>query len=247
MSQSVVNDSAGAKTPLAGALSSGALALVLLFLTGPFGHLPQPVLAALVLLSVVKLVSPKEFRYLYRVSRLEFWVAFVALVGVLILGILQGVVLAVVFSLFLLLKRAAHPRVVLLGYMPGTRSFAEVLRHPQCEHISEVMVARVEGGLFYFNADYVRSEVLRMAAAQPQPLRLVILELATTPALDLAGAKMLGELKERLSSQGAEFRLTEATEKVADLLSAVGLTEKLGEDVRSTAWSVVESWRQGPG
>lgn len=247
MSQSVVNDSAGAKTPLAGALSSLALLLVLLFLTGPFELLPLPVLSALVLLSVVKLVSPREFRYLYRVSRLEFWVAAVALAGVLLFGILQGVLLAVVYSLFILLKRATRPRVVLLGVMPGLHAFAESLRHLEAEPIPEVLVARVEGGLFYFNADYVKARLMRMAQAEPERPRLVILELACTPSVDLAGAKMLGELRDLLGAFGADFRLAEATESVADFLRAVGLTGKLGTDVRETAWSIIEGWRQGPG
>jgi MFS superfamily sulfate permease-like transporter len=247
MSQSVVNDIAGARTPLAGALASAALALVLLFLTEPFGLLPESVLAALVLLSVVKLVSPKEFRYLYRVSRLEFWVAVVAFGGVLFLGVLQGVLLAVIFSLLLLLKRAARPRVALLGYLSSAQMFVDVARHPEAERIPRVMVLRVEGALLYFNADTVKMEVLRMAEAQPAPLRLVLLELASTPAVDLAGAKVLGELRERLASHGAELRLSEATEGVADLVRAVGLDRAFGTDIQSSAWSIVEAWKQGPG
>lgn len=247
MSQSVVNDIAGARSPLAGAFSSAALALVLVFLTAPFGLLPLPVLAALVLLSVVKLVSPRELRYLYRVSRLEFWVALVAFGGVLLLGILKGVLLAVIVSLLLLLKRATHPRVVLLGYVQDSKIFAEVLRHPQAEQIPGVMVFRVEGALLYFNADNVKVEVARMLAGQPAPVKLAVFELACTPAVDLAGAKALGELGERLGAQGVEFRLAEATEDVAGLLRAAGAEKQFGTGLQASAWLTVESWRQGPG
>ena len=109
MSQSAVNEKAGAQTPLALVFTSASLGAVLLFLTGLMRNLPQPVLAAVVLIAVGGLIKPSELRHLSQVSKLEFRVAMVAMVGVLFFGILKGVLLAAIFSILVLLKRALTP------------------------------------------------------------------------------------------------------------------------------------------
>jgi MFS superfamily sulfate permease-like transporter len=220
------------------------MGLVLLFATGLFHDLPQSVLAALVLLSVTKLIQLRDFKYLYRISRLEFWVAVVAVAGVLLFGILQGVLLAAVYSLLLLLKRAASPRVVHLGRIHGTTFFGDVLRHPGTEQVPGVLVARVEGALLYFNVEQVKVELIRMANAQGGEIRLLILEMATTPYVDLAAAKMLRQLAEALEARGAALKLAEVTGTVQELLKAIDLEGLVGgtEDAPS-AWSIIQRFR----
>ena len=111
MSQSAVNEKAGAHTPLALVFASASICAVLLFLTGLMRNLPQPVLAAVVLFAVGGLVRPREIRLLYRADRMEFRIALVAMLGVLLFGILKGVLLAAIFSILLLLKHTSHPRI----------------------------------------------------------------------------------------------------------------------------------------
>src|SRR5207247_6011786 len=116
-------------------------------------------LAAVVLVAVGGLIRPRELRHLYRVSNMEFRVAMVATLGVLGFGILKGVLLAAIFSILLLLKRASHPRIALLGRLPGTNRFADFSRYIESETIPRVVMLRDEAELFYFNAQNVKQEV----------------------------------------------------------------------------------------
>ena len=122
LSQSAVNDKAGAKSPLSLVFASLAIGGCLLFFTGLLHNLPSVVLAAIVLVAVKGLFDVAALKHLWRVSRFEFSVAMVALAGVLLLGILQGVLLAVIVSLLMLLATAARPHVAVLGRIPGTVS-----------------------------------------------------------------------------------------------------------------------------
>ncbi len=133
LSQSSVNDKAGAKTPLALIFASAVIALCLLFLTGLLRNLPNVILAAIVLVAVAGLIKVADLRRLWRVRRAEFAIAMVALVGVLLLGILKGVIVAAVMSLAMLLRDMARPHVAVLGRIPGTRRYSDCERHPDNE------------------------------------------------------------------------------------------------------------------
>ena len=234
LSQSAVNDTAGAKTPLSLVLASATLALCLMFLTGLVASLPKAVLAAIVLVAVYDLIKLREIARLRRVSRLEFNVAMVALVGVLLLGILKGVMLAAFASIFLLLARAAFPHVAVLGRIPGTRRFSDLEFSPDNERVPGVMPIRVEASLFYFNVDHVREAVLHRVAEMPA-VRAVIADLSSSPAVDLAGAHMLAELHDELAARNIVFRVVDARAGVRDMLRLSGVARQLGTIDRETS------------
>ena len=227
LSQSVVNDKGGARTPLALVFASLTLAACLLFLTDLIANLPTVVLAAIVLVAVTGLIDLAALRHLWKVSRLEFKVAMVAFVGVLLLGILKGVLVASVASLLMLLAGAARPHVAFLGRIPGTRRYSDVGRHPDNEELPGIVIFRVESSLLYFNADHVRRIVWEKIQATPQ-LHLVICDLSDAPVVDVAGARMLAGLCKDLSKREARLRVAEAHAKVRDLLRAEGLEERVG-------------------
>ncbi len=226
MSQSAVNETGGAKTPMALVVASAGIGVVLLFLTGLMNNLPEPLLAAVVLMAVGGLIQPRELWHLYRVSRMEFRVAMVATVGVLAFGILKGVLLAAIFSILLLLRRASHPKIAVLGKLPGSDGFADSARYPDSETIPHVLVLRVEAGLFYFNAQNVKNEVLEQARRQGV-VELVVIDLSTSANIDLAGVRMLGELDEQVAQGGASLMLAEVHGDVRDLLHAEGLETRI--------------------
>ncbi len=226
MSQSAVNEKGGAQTPVALVVASAGIGVVLLFLTGLMKNLPEPVLAAVVLIAVGGLIRPRELRHLYRVSRVEFRVAMVATVGVLAFGILKGVLLAAIFSILLLLKRASNPRIAVLGRLPGTDRFADSSRYPESETIPQAVVLRVEAGLFYFNAENVKNEVLQRMRRRGA-VDLVIIDLSTSANIDLAGVRMLRELDEQVAQAGASLSLAEVHGDVRDLLHAEGLETRI--------------------
>ena len=243
LSQSAVNDKAGARTPLALVFASATLALCLLFLTGLLENLPKAVLAAVVLTAVYGLLDfPALFR-MWRVNRLDFFAAAIALVGVLLLGILQGILLAALASILLLLARLSSPHVAFLGRVPGTDSFSDMDRHPENEPLSGVLVFRPEASLIYVNADAVLQAVLdRLNDPKIAPIRMVVCDLSAAPYLDLGGSRMLHELHAELAARSTTLRIVGAHGTSRDLLRAEGLEEKVGGlDRTATVESVLRA------
>jgi MFS superfamily sulfate permease-like transporter len=146
---------------------------------------------------------------------------------VLLLGILKGVLLAVIVSLLMLLSSAACPHVAILGRIPGTQRFSDLARHPDNEQIPGALIFRVEASLLYFNADHVRKTVW-MKVLEGAGLRLVVCDLSNSPYVDVAGATMLSALNSDLATHGIRLRIAEAHAKSRDLLRAVGLESQVG-------------------
>jgi high affinity sulfate transporter 1 len=228
MSQSLVNEGGGARTPLSGAISSVIILVVVLFFSQLLVALPQPVLAAIVLLAVTGLFNVSALRHLWRADRNEFLVAIAALAGVLSSGLLRGVLIGAVISLVLLIRRASRPHVALLGRIPGTRRFSDRERHPDNELVPGVLVVRPESGLLYFNADHVRDTILHHVAAEATPPALVVMDLSAAPYVDMHGAQMLGTLAGELRAAGARLQVVEARSSVRDRLRAEGVDDQLG-------------------
>ncbi len=229
LSQSAVNDKAGARTALALVFASVTLALCLLFLTGFLENLPKAVLAAVVLTAVYGLLDFPALIRMWRVSRLDFVAAALALVGVLLLGILQGILLAALASILLMLARVSQPHIAFLGRVPGTNSYSDLDRHPENEPLSGVIAFRPEASLIYVNVDAVLDSVLdHLRQAGPATIRLVACDLSASPYIDLAGSRMLHELHTELKRYGIALRIVGAHGWVRDLLRAEGLEEKVG-------------------
>jgi sulfate permease, SulP family len=242
LSQSAVNDGAGARTPLALVVASITLALCLLFLTGLLDDLPKAVLAAVVLTAVYRLLDVPALLYMWRVSRLDFYAAAIALAGVLLLGILQGILLAAAASVLLLLMRASQPHVAFLGRLPGTSLYSDLERNPQNEALPGVIAFRPEVSMTYINADVVLEAVLRrLEAAEPASIRVVVCDLSASPYVDLSGSRALHELHKRLAALGGALRVVGAGGRVRDLLRADGLAEKIGRFDRVTTLDAVIS------
>jgi high affinity sulfate transporter 1 len=227
LSQSAVNEKGGARTPLSLAFASAVIGLVLLFFTGLFRTLPEAILAAIVLIAIKGLIDLKELRYLWYASRIDFAAAGAALAGVLLMGVLDGVIVAALVSLVMLLGRAARPHVAFLGRIPGTDRFSDVARHPENEAIPGVLAFRVEASLVYFNVDHVLQTVLQRVQCKPG-LQRVVYDLSNTPFVDVAGARMLRRLHDELASQRIELRIVGAHSTVRDRLRLEKLQEHVG-------------------
>jgi high affinity sulfate transporter 1 len=225
LSQSAVNDMAGARTPLALVFCSFALALCLLFFTGLLTNLPRAVLAGVVFAAVYKLVDVSALLRMWRVSRIDFYAAAISLVSVLLLGILQGVLLAAIASIFLLLARASQPNVAFLGRLPGTGRYSDSARHQGVEPLVGVIAFRPEASLLYINAETILETVLQ-ALRKASDIKLVACDLSASPYIDLAGARMLHDLHDELASRHVAFCIVGAHAQLRDLLLAEGLAEK---------------------
>ena len=228
MSQSLVNESGGARTPLSGLVASALILMVSVFLSGSLRNLPQPVLAAIVLVAVAGLFKVSELRHLWRADRAEFTIAIAALMGVLGSGLLRGVLIGAVISLLQLLRLGSQPHVAFLGRIPGTQRFSDLARHADNETVPGVVIFRVEASLLYFNFDYIRDAVLDRVRSEPEPPQLVVCDLSASPRVDLQSAQALGALADELAARGIRLRVVEARAAVRDRLRAEGLDEKLG-------------------
>jgi SulP family sulfate permease len=235
LSQSAVNDKAGARTPLALVVASVTLALCLLFLTDLLENLPKAVLAAVVLTAILGLFDFRAMLHMWRVSRIDFYAATTAIMGVLLLGILQGILLAALVSILLLLARASQPHVAFLGRIPGTNSYSDLARHPENEPLGNMIAFRPEASLLYVNAGSVLDTVMASVLNDRSKVRAVICDLSASPYLDLAGARMLRALYGELAARGIAMQIVGARGRVRDLLRADGLAEKVGDLERAVS------------
>ena len=233
-SQSLVNESSGARTPLSGLIAASLVLIVAVFFTDLLRNLPQPVLAAVVLMAVASLVKVEELHRLWQVHRNEFFVAIVAFLGVLWGGLLKGVLIGAVISMVLLIRRVSSPHVAFLGRIPGTRRYSDLSRHETNEPIPGILAFRVEAGIVYFNVEHISDTVLaRFDAMTPRP-KLVICDLSTSANIDMAGAHLFLGLDSELKKRGASLRIVDARSTVRDMLRLEGVEERVGRIDRFT-------------
>ncbi|MGH7492212.1 MAG: SulP family inorganic anion transporter [bacterium] len=235
MSQSVVNEGGGAHTPLSGLIAAGIVLAVILFFSHLLRALPQPVLAAVVLVAVAGLFKLSTLKHLWRGDRPEFVVAIAAFLGVLGSGLLRGVLIGAIISLVQLLRNASKPHVAFLGHILGTRRFSDRERHPDNELIPGVLIFRPDSGLVYFNVDHVCEEILDRVHAQSTPPKAVVLDLSAAPRVDMQSAHALAGLASELAGMGIRIQAVEARASVRDRLRAEGVDDKLGGINRFTS------------
>ena len=235
MSQSAVNEGGGARTPLSGAIAAALILIVVLFFSHLLSALPQPVLAAVVLVAVAGLFKVSALRQIWRSDRMEFTVAMAAFLGVLGSGLLRGVMIGAVISLVQLLRLASQSPVAVLGRIPGTRRFSDRARHPDNETTPGVLALRVESSVVYFNVeracDAVRDRV-RECATRPG---LVVLDLSSAAHVDMQSAHALAALGDEFGAAGIKLHAVEARAVVRDRLRHEGVDARLGGVNRFTS------------
>ena len=228
MSQSVVNEEGGARSPLSGAIAAGLVLVVVLFFSHLLRTLPQPVLAAVVLVAVAGLFSVSSLRQMWRADRQEFVVAAAALLGVLGSGLLRGVLIGAAISLVQLGRRASRSHVAVLGRIPGTRRFSDRERHLDNEVVPGVLVLRPESSIIYFNADHICDAIRDRAREAAPPPRLVVIDLSAAAHVDLQGAHSLVALADELRAAGIRVHAVEARSSVRDRFRQGGVDARLG-------------------
>jgi len=244
-SQSLVNEEGGAQTPLSTALAAVFILIVVLFFSHLLSALPQPVLAAVVLVAVAELLKLSTLKRLWRSDRPEFVVAVTAFVGVLTFGLLLGVMIGAVISLVQLVYLSSRPHVALLGRIPGTRRFSDRDRHPDNELIPDIIIFRPESSLVYFNVDNVCDAILSRVRSEPTPPKLVVLDLSAAPRVDMQSAYALAGMADELIAKHIRFQAVEPRSSVRDRLRLEGVDSKLGGINRfTTVADVIEHFQQ---
>lgn len=230
LSKSAANDRAGAKTPVSLIVCAVLTALVALFFTPLFAPLPEAVLAAVVVVAITGMVKVKAIRRLYQLNRFDFALAIVAMLGVLTFEALEGLLIAVILSLLALVWRASQSKLSVLGREPGRFVFSDTRRHPENRTIPGLLILRPDEGLFFANADALRSEIVaQVDDAQPQP-RVVLLDLEMSNQLDVPSMDMLLELKKEMDNRDTELWLSRLHGPVRDALDRSGYLQQIGPD-----------------
>jgi SulP family sulfate permease len=249
LSASSLNESAGARTPVA-SLITGVLVLLTLIVLAPlFSKLPKPVLAAVIIDAVVfGMIDLPELRRLRRVTRFDFWIAVAAIVGVLSVGVLAGVVVGVLLSLGWLVYVATSPPMPLLGRESGTQVFRDLDENPGDETFPGIVVVGIDSGLFFATAQALDDRIRALAEEGPDPLRGLVLDLEAVPFIDSQGAAQLAEIHELIRAQGATLRLARVKPAVLAVLQRDGLVDLIGPDhVHGNIHRAVEAQLAGDG
>jgi sulfate permease, SulP family len=231
LSQSAVNEGAGARSEVSPLVAAALILVTVLVLTPLFKNLPEAVLAALIIHAVSHLWKVAELRRYYGERQVEFWLGLATLIGVVTLDVLPGLVIGVSSMLLLLIYHASQPHVATLGRVPGVLgAYGDVRRHPDYEPVPGLLIMRLQTPLLYANATPVEHRIKQLVAESDPLPSGVILDTAGTDRLDITSALMLQRLAAELHSAGIDLALTEAHVPVVRMARRAGLVERLGED-----------------
>lgn len=243
LSQTATAESAGARTQVSSLVTAGVVIVTVMFLAPLFHNLPNAVLGAIVITSVLGLMDVGEMRRYYASRRMDFVLALTALMGVITTDVLTGLMIAVLLSLVLLLYRASRPYIATLGQVPEEPGvYSDVSRHPRYVQPPDVLALRVDVPLYFFNANVAREQILdQVAASQP---RAVVLDIGASADLDISTNDMLQELAAALRDNGVALLLAQARGSVRDRLRQTGAMAAIGEEnVFRSVDSAVQSFQ----
>jgi sulfate permease, SulP family len=231
LSQSAVNEGAGARSEVSPLVAAALIIVTVLALTPLFKNLPEAVLAALIIHAVSHLWKFAELRRYYLVRPAEFWLGLATLAGVITIDVLPGLVIGVVAMVLLVVYLASRPHLAVLGRVPGVPgAYGNIDRHPDYDHIPDLLVLRPNAPLFYANAVPVRDRIKYLVGASDPPPRAVIVEAAGNDQLDITSAEMLTQLIATLRSAGIDFALADVRQPTIDIARRSQLLEALGQD-----------------
>jgi sulfate permease, SulP family len=246
-SGTAANDANGAQSQLSAITASASVVLTLLLLTRWFYHLPETVLAAIVIHAVWHLLDLQTLLRVRRISTLEFRTALFAIFGVVAFDILNGLVLAVILTLVTLMRFLVMPQVVVLGRLRETGEYADVARHPEAEQFPGLLILRVDRIWFFANANGIRDHAKELIRKAPAPLHTVIINLAPVVMVDVTAADVLEQLHASSMKHGRRLVLAGVRDPVRDTLDRAGLLRAIGlENVFRSVALAVESAISAP-
>ena len=229
-SRTPVAEAAGARTQVTGLVGAAAIALLLLFFPNLVQNLPDSALAAVVITAAIGLIEVAGVRKLYRVHKTEFALSMACFLGVAVLGVIEGIFIAVALALLDFIRRAWRPYDAVLGRVDDLKGYHDVTRHPDAKRIPGLVLFRWDAPLFFANAE-VFADRLRLAiASSPTPVRWAVVAAEPVTDLDTTAADVLRELDEELAAEAVDLRFAEMKGPVKDRLKRYALYERFGDD-----------------
>ena len=228
-SRTPVAEAAGARTQLSGVVGALTVALLLLVAPNLLKNLPISALAAVVIAAAIGMIEVTDLRRIYRIQRWEFWLAITCTVGVVVLGAIPGIGLAIVIAVVEFLWDSWRPHSAVLGRAEGIKGYHDIQRHPEAHLIPGLVLFRWDAPLFFANAEWFHDQVLDAVAASPTPVRWVVVAAEPVTSVDVTSADMLVELDDVLREAGISLCFAEMKGPVKDKLKRFGLFARLGE------------------
>ena len=244
-SRTAVNFGIGGRTQLTALIAAASLAAAVLYIADVLSYVPQAVLGAILVSAAIDLIDLKELRLLRRMSGVEFSFAIITMLSVVIVGVLQGVLIAIAATLAHLLWGVSYPRLALVGRIPGSTGLYKLHRFPEAGAIPGLTIVVVQSALVFFNADYVKRRLLRIADAA-RGGHWFILDAAAVNTLDSTGIETLEEVHARLAKQGMAFGIADLNSRARHIIERAGLHERIGKHLlfpsADAAVAAYEAW-----
>ena len=228
-SRTAVAEQAGAKTQVTGLVGAVAIVLILLFFPGLLRDLPQPTLAAVVITASLSLADVPGTIRLYRVRRTEFLLSIAAFLGVVLLGVLPGIALAVALSIGNVFRRAWWPYQTVLGRVPGLAGYHDVRSYPEAKLLPRCIIFRFDAPLFFANSRTFREQIRALAGSKPPPSWIIVASEPITD-VDTTAADMLQELNEELTDRGVRLVFAEMKDPVRTKVERYDLAPTIEPD-----------------
>ena len=231
MSASAVKEGAGARTQVTNLVAWVVTIITLLWLTPLFAPLPEAVLAALIIHAVWHIIAARKLQKLRQELRVEVWFGVLALAGVLLIDVLQGMVIGLVASLLFVVYKTSRPHIASLGRVPGVPgAYSDLNRHPENVPVPGVLIVRLDAQLYYANALTVRDRVKAMVAEMETPPRAVIFDAAAQDEIDVTSTDIINSLVKELHRKGIDVYIADVHAPVFEHGRKTGLLELIGED-----------------
>jgi sulfate permease, SulP family len=229
-SRTAVNDQMGGRTQISGLIGAGAIACVLLFLTEPMQYLPKAALGAVIVAAAIGLIEPDAWRGLARTSRVEVAIAVVTMAGVVAVGVLKALLVAVALSIVDVARRSATPHDAVLGWVERQGRYADVRLHPRAQVTPGVLVYRLDDRLFFANASYVKGRIREAIHGAPDPVHWLVFDAEALAHVDATGVDTLTELIGSLQQQQITFVFARLKTLMRQHLQEAGVVDLIGED-----------------
>ena len=247
-SRTAVADTSGGKTQLTSVVAAFTMALVLLFLTGPLALLPKAALAAILISSAIGLFDIESLRRYLRVSKAEFWLSIVAMLGVMTVGVLHGVLIAVALTLLRLIALASRPPDAVLGEVDDQSGVYGKIGEEGVAAVPGLLLYRFEAAIVFFNADHFKDRVRTVVSQSTPRPKWFLFNAESTPAMDVTGGETLEELRAELEEQGIVFAIAGPRGRFEDMLKVTGIAERIGPArIFPTIWRGVAAFRAEEG
>ncbi len=229
-SRTVVNDETGGKTQIVGIIATIFLLIFLLWFTPLLASLPQVALAAIIIAAAVNLINFKPLLEVYRVRPIEFFLALITLVGVLSIGVLYGILVAVVLALLVVIRRISRPHDAVLGSVEGIDGYHDINENESLETVPGLIAYRFDAPLFFANADFFLTHARELIAASDHPVEWFLMNAEAITDIDVTAAQALLKLQRELENKGIVLAIARASQPLQKMLRRSGLTERIGSE-----------------